>query len=159
MSADMHIETNTISFKIEQSIELKCDIISIFVDNVNLIQLLKQYEVQFDRKIAGGYEGLAANSIYNLEKHFLGQLDENDLYNVEGKVILLDCNCGTPECWPMLVHITALEDHIVWSDFEQPHRREDSPGGYWDYSNFKALQFDRGQYMRELQSLKAQLNP
>ena len=51
----MHIETNTISFKIEQFIELKCDIISIFVDNVNLIQLLKHYEVQFDRKIAGGY--------------------------------------------------------------------------------------------------------
>lgn len=155
----MNIEINTISFKIEQSKEMECNIVSIFINDVHLIQLLKQYEAQFDRKIAGGYEGIAANSIFNLEKHFLGQLDENDLYNVEGKVILLDCNCGTPECWPMLVHITALEDRIVWSDFEQPHRRVDSLGGYWNYSNFKSLQFDREQYMSELQSLKAQLNP
>lgn len=159
MNIDMGMDSiDTISFKIEQSEELECDILGIFINGTHFIQMLQQYETQFESEIAGGYEGLTVDSFSSLERHFLGQLDENDYYFRDGKIQLLGCNCGIPECWPMLVHITALENTVIWSDFEQPYRSIDSPGGYWDYSKFKPLQFDREQYTNELQILKERLN-
>lgn len=38
------------------------------------------------------------------------------------KTTLLQCTCGISECWFLLATITALEDFVIWSDFEQFHR-------------------------------------
>jgi hypothetical protein len=148
---------NTIQFKVEKSQELEHHVLNIYLNNVNLIEFIKQYEVQFEPKIAGGYEGLNTNYLDNLYEHLYGNLDENDLFNYNGKTQVLGCNCGESGCWPLLVKITVNDETIVWSDFEQPHRSEDSAGGYWDYSNLKQLEFDKKDYEEQLTIVCMQL--
>lgn len=58
MNIDMGMDSiDTISFKIEQSEELECDILGIFINGIDIIQMIQQYEAQFESEIAGGYEG------------------------------------------------------------------------------------------------------
>jgi hypothetical protein len=48
----------TIQFKIEKSQEWKHHVLDIYINDENLIEFIKRYEMEFDPKIAGGYEGL-----------------------------------------------------------------------------------------------------
>ena len=76
-------------------------------------------------------------------RHFLG---EPRWPQPSGKVSLLLCDCQVEGCWDFEGRITVVGDHVEWSDFEQIHRRSDSPAGHWDYSRFGPFRFDRRQY-------------
>jgi hypothetical protein len=132
----------------------------ILVNGRDLVDILHEYELPMavregSPSIAGGYMGLPPEYVLPPSKHFLGEPDR-DMYDIHGKVQVLECECGEPGCWPFLVKITVGEDRVTWSDFEQPHRREDHPGGGWSYSGLGPFTFDREQYLRALEDASAQ---
>ncbi|MBB6022292.1 hypothetical protein HNR77_003389 [Paenibacillus sp. JGP012] len=144
---------DSIQFKVEYSEEQEASVISIYVNDESLIERMKRYEAQFESEIADLYEGLNIDLVDHIEAHFTGRLQEDDIFNYEGKTLVLGCNCGLPGCWPLLVKITEIGDSIIWSHFEQPHRTEDSAGGYWDYSNFRPLHFHKRDYIEQLNNI------
>lgn len=127
--------------------------VTILVNEKDLIDLLKIYELPFAKKegsenIAGGYDGLAPETLL---KHLTNpseyEIDEND------KVSVLECECGCDGCWPMKVKTIELDDKIIWTDFEQPHRTVDSHN-FWDYTKFGQLTFDKNNYNEQLDILR-----
>ncbi|MGQ8874428.1 hypothetical protein [Paenibacillus sp. TSA_86.1] len=144
---------DSIEFKLEYSEEQEASVITIYVNNESLVERMKRYEAQFESEIAGLYEGLNIELVDHIEAHFTGRLQEDDIFNYEGKTLVLGCNCGLPGCWPLLVKITETDDSIIWSQFEQPHRTEDSAGGYWDYSTFPSFHFRKKDYIEQLNNI------
>ncbi|RUT46595.1 hypothetical protein EJP82_12155 [Paenibacillus anaericanus] len=149
----------SIQFKVEHSQEDDYEILNIYINDENLIEFIKRFEMQFQPNIAGGYEGLNINFITDICEHFSGELNENDLFNYGGKTQILGCNCGEPGCWPLVVKITVKDQHIIWSDFEQPHRSEESEGGFWNYSQVAPLEFNRKVYEEQLKSIERYRKP
>jgi hypothetical protein len=49
---------------------------------------------------------------------------------------------------PLLARVTTTPETVVWSDFEQPHRR-----GRWDYAQLGPFTFDRRQYEHAVEAL------
>lgn len=47
------------------------------------------------------------------------------------KTVLLGCECGEPGCWPLMARVEVGAEQVAWSDFEQPHRRDN-----WAYAGF-----------------------
>ena len=43
----------------------------------------------------------------------------------------------------LAVRIEARDREIVWSDFQQPHRRSHSKSGHWSYKALPSFTFDR----------------
>ena len=130
--------------------------IRLFIDGRDLIDRLREYELPLAihegaASVAGKYAGLCA--AHTSRKRFLGCCDLD--YGADGeKVSLLECQCGCEGCWPLACRITVSETTVRWSDFEQPHRRKDSPAGWWDYSGFGPFEFERGPYEAELMKIE-----
>lgn len=124
------------------------EIVHLYINDRNFIEMLKEYEAPFAGNIAGEYEGLCPDHVFLPSRHLLGEPIE--LLEYDGKAAVLECECGCPGCWPFLVKITVEEDIVMWSDFEQPHRGPESAGGHWKYDKFGPFIFDRKQYESEL---------
>ncbi len=127
--------------------------VTILVNGQDLIDLLKVYELPFAKKkgsenIAGGYDGLSPEALL---KH-LTNPDEFDI-DENGKVSILECECGCDGCWPIKTKTIELEDKIIWTEFEQPHRTIDSHN-FWDYINFGQFSFDKSNYNEQLNKLR-----
>lgn len=122
--------------------------VDIFIDQRNLIEILKEYEKPFAKKegyeeMAGWYDWLFQDILYeNLE-----------LQRWE-KPILLWCQCGEEGCWPIETTIKKIDDTVIWTEFEQPFRKKDSHN-FWDYSNFGSFTFDKENYQSELKKLES----
>jgi hypothetical protein len=113
------------------------------VDGVSLIDLVREYEEARGYVPAGGYGWCPAGWTLPPSRHFLG---EQKRPRRDGKVWLLFCDCQNQGCWDVDGRITVAAGHVEWADFEQVHRRPDSPGGHSDYGGFGPLRFDRRQY-------------
>ena len=115
---------------------------------VELIRIHEQPLADAEGKpeLAGQYMTLPLLSNYDLRKHYLGDLTvvaEND-----EKVALLICGfCADTGCWPLLAQVEVSADTFVWSDFEQPHRKN------WRYDSFGPFVFDREQYKSALSEI------
>ncbi len=150
---------NKLEFKIEanQSSNQQVMTVTILVNGLDIIELLKEYEMPFAKKegsedIAGGYEGISPEALYkNLTNPEAFDLDKNE------KVSLLECACGCDGCWPMKAKVIHLQDKIIWAEFEQPHRAIDS-ANFWDYSNFGQFGFDKNNYIEQLDKLRQAKN-
>ncbi len=102
--------------------------VRLLIDGQDLVSLLKHFEKPFEKRegfpeIAGAYAGLSA--AHTLRERFLGLCDL-DYGDLEDKVAVLDCECGCEGCWPFAVKIRATDSSVRWSDFEQPHRTDNS---------------------------------
>ena len=159
MSMDkLYLEVRKFAVK---GFEGQAEEIAIFVNGRNLIDILREFELPMaagegHADIAGGYMGLPPEHALPPSRHFLGE-PEWEVYRNDEKVSLLECTCGVPGCWPFLVKITVEEERVVWSNFEQPHRREDHPNGGWSYAGLGPFSFALEQYMaalRDAQSLR-----
>jgi hypothetical protein len=122
--------------------------VDIYINNERLIDIIKRIELKYDSKIAGSYKGLPTDIVFLPSRHLLDR--PYALYDYGDKVSVLECECGCAGCWDLNVKITLEDDKVVWSDFEQPHRDEDSAGGYWKYDELKPFVFDRNEYEVEL---------
>lgn len=144
-----------LEFKIQyrQNDNYQSKTVAILVNGQDLIELLKAYELPFAKNegsenIAGGYNGLTPETLL---KH-LTNPDEFDT-DENGKISILECECGCDGCWPMKIKVVELADKIIWSDFEQPHRTIDSHN-FWDFTKFGQFSFDTQNYKEQLDKLR-----
>ena len=56
--------------------------------------------------------------------------------------------------WPLLCLIDATETRVIWSEFEQPHRRGKGARPPWTYEKLGPFEFDRQQYDEALEALR-----
>lgn len=127
--------------------------VTIQINGKDIIELLKTYELPLAKRdgsenIAGCYSGLTPDELH---RHLTKPAD-HDLDD-EGRVSILECECGCDGCWPMKMKVTETDDKIIWSDFEQPHRSKDS-SQFWDYTNFGQFTFDKAEYLKQIHKLK-----
>ena len=73
------------------------------------------------------------------------------------KVMVLQCPCGEPGCWPLLVSINADASVVTWRAFTQPHRSLGAQA--WIYSGLGPFQFERKAYEKEIQDFLRDLAP
>jgi hypothetical protein len=149
--------TDTFSLQIEEQKNemgsLVYEMVSIFVNGRNLIDILKAVEMPFAQRegspdIAGGYAGLRPEEIFLPSRRLLG---EPEACSSDEKAAVLGCECGEMDCWPFPVRIAVRDDVVIWSDFEQPHRRGHFVDRPWSYEQLRPFLFDRARYMAELE--------
>jgi hypothetical protein len=87
--------------------------------------------------------------VYLPSERFLSVADAGDDFRDQGKVTLLDCDCGNSGCWPLGVRIQRIADRVVWSEFENAYRP-------WDYSRFGPFEFELKGYLEALRSSHAE---
>lgn len=144
---------DTIEFRIRKS-KHSAEGVSVFINGTDLIQLAREHELPMCKRenavsIAGGYAPLSKSQF---------RKDHTDVLagtHYKPKLSLFCCrDCGEIGCWPLDVTITEEGEEVIWSDFEQPHRR-----GKWDYSTFGPFHFDKTQYQTALKAAGLQRVP
>ena len=104
------------------------DVARLVVNDRDLVDLVAEVERAFEAN-TGAYEPLPAQEVLAPSRHLLGE--PQPLYKFgEGRVALLQCECGEPGCWPLVARIDVTEDRVTWSEFAQPHRPQ------WEYTGF-----------------------
>ena len=96
------------------------------VDGRPLLDLIREVETPIataagQPQLAGAYDYLNSASVIFPSRHLLGEAADS-LLAYGDKVSVLECECGCPGCWPLLIRITVTDNMVVWSDFQQPHR-------------------------------------
>ena len=127
----------------------------ITINGRELLDIVREAEVPFAEAeghpdLAGSYRGLPAVVALVPSKHLHGEPDA--LYSelvgsgAVTKPAVLVCECGEPGCWPLCARIEVKDEVVVWSDFEQPHRKGDDGREPWSYGSVGPFEFDRSNY-------------
>jgi hypothetical protein len=127
------------------------DVISFYIDNKNLLDIIKDIENPYAEKeghpsLAGNYKGLKLK--YTKRDYLLG-IEDAIWGETDDKTAIYECSCGEPGCWPLVCKIIVTENTIIWKNFEQIHRNLDSENGEWNYGGLM-FEFDKMQYMLEI---------
>ena len=139
---------DSVTFRRRHLAEYPGEVIGIAVNGTDLVRIIGEIEgpfasVEGEPQIAGSYMGLGLEQLdHGPRKHFLGSFSGPD-----EKTVLLHCECGEPECWPLMARIETTDDTVTWSDFEQPHRDE------WRYDELRFV-FNRDQYEAALAEIR-----
>jgi hypothetical protein len=125
--------------------------LDIRVDDRDLLEYVRETEKPFAAAeghpdLAGTYEALPAFMV--LEKFALKKAEKISLY---------DCDCGCFGCWPLRVRISVSDETVSWSEFEQPHRGQESPVSWWRYDKLGPFEFDRNDYEAALKKAEGEL--
>jgi len=128
-----------------------CEALELLIDGESLIERVGRHEAPLATK--EGHPGLAAAYAWPALDDALRAALRSGSEDEADKVAVLECTCGVPGCWPLLVKITVEPSQVIWSEFEQPHRNEDSAGGHWRYDGFGPFVFARRQYEAALQAM------
>jgi len=125
------------------------EVVEIIINNRKLTEILKEVEKPYAEEeghpdLAGRYLGIIPKYVFYPSELLFGNPDPVLVYS-EGKVTVLDCPCGCYGCWPIEVKISVLEDTVIWSAFEQPHRSLEK----WTYEGMRPFIFSREQYESE----------
>jgi hypothetical protein len=135
---------DTIEFRVGGSRHAKRGV-SILINGHNLIPMVRKHELPMAE--AEGHANIAGSYSPRQREGFLK--DHNEIMagtHRLPKLSLFCCgDCGELGCWPLDVKITIEGDQVVWSDFEQPYRRDS-----WDYSTFGPFNFDVDSYNKAL---------
>jgi hypothetical protein len=130
----------------------ECVFVKIYVEynkqRIQLIDLLKIWEAPFVvlPQKPGHYHWNTAFALYR--ELMVKPICDLPYHSV------LECDCLNEGCWPFRVVVEETNDTIIWKDYLQPHRDKDSLAGFWDYSIYPPLIFDKQQYYDELQQMK-----
>ncbi len=124
------------------------DAVVVFVNGRDLVDILREVELPFAARegkqdLAGRYAGLPPEEIFLPSPRLLGEPAIYHDYS-DDKIAVLGCVCGVVGCWPFRVKIELRDDVVLWSGFEQPHRRA------WRYDRVPPFVFDRTQYISAL---------
>ena len=113
----------------------------------SFIDVLKEWETPFHAKLAGDYFWSSVITTYEelvVRKRRMPFFRE-----------LLVCGgCGEFGCSYIRFQVRETDDLVIWTNFHHPYRDKYSPGGYWDYSNYPPLIFDKQQYYAELETMR-----
>lgn len=115
----------------------------ILINGQSLIDLVRSIELPFAEledspDIAGAYSWLIA------------EYCEIQRLTTE-ECMVLGCNCGIPECWPLATRVSFSENVVNWSNFRNWHT--ESRTNPWDYSALGPFTFDRQQYETAVRGL------
>ncbi len=136
--------------------------IQIRINGRDLVEMVRAIENPFAYKegvasIAGAYAGLPPDEdTCPPSKHFLGE-PSAALYRFGAKTQILGCECGEVGCWPLLCRIDVERTRVIWSRFEQPHRKGQSGRAPWIYGGLGPFEFHRTQYEQALAALGPRL--
>lgn len=117
-------------------------VVRIWINDQDLIKLVRPIELIYEPEIAGEYKGLYSHEIFWPCKRLLGDPEYHFLD--DNRVGLLQCTCGEEGCWSLMAKISFREKMVVWSDFKHNHRPE------WDYVALGPFIFSKEQYLEEL---------
>ena len=70
--------------------------------------------------------------------------------------MVMGCNCGIPDCWPLTTQVSLDEDIVCWSGFRNCHRAEGHTHA-WDHSALGPFTFDRQQYETAVREMFSQI--
>jgi len=123
--------------------------VTIYVNDYNFLDLIREIELPFARregspKMAGQYVGLRPKWVFAPSQFFLYGWSRPRLPSNE--VMLMQCSCGEPGCWPLMTEVMITDVSVRWHPFWQPHRKQSSRAGFWDYRAMRPFVFDRAQY-------------
>jgi hypothetical protein len=125
---------NEIELRPTPSDDGDCTLVHVLIDGRDLLEWVKEVELPqatADRQpdLAGSYRPLTPAQWRSLPEEYGHE-----------RGAVFGCICGEVECWPLRHRIAWREDTVVWSDFEQPHRRR------WTYDALGPFTFSRAQY-------------
>lgn len=111
--------------------------LDILIDDIDLTEHARRVELPFSADLAGTYAGLW-NDVFWPSRHFLGEPKHR--WFDDGDTVLLGCQCGQWECWPLTAQVEVTDETVTWSAFRNGHRAT------WDLSALGPFVFDRRQY-------------
>lgn len=125
----------------------RCKELHILINGTSLIDLVRPVELPFAELedapgIAGSYGWL------NDEDGEIQRLKTEEC-------MVLGCNCGIPECWPLTTRVSFSENVVNWSNFRNSHTEARTIP--WDYSTLGPFFFDRQQYENAVRALFPQI--
>ena len=139
------------------------DIVDFFINGRNLIEIIRESELPYAEAedhpgIAGSYIGLHPSLVLAELKSILKKNETISKYPMGiysgEKVQIYRCDtCGIRGCWSLYVKISITADLIIWSDFENPHRGQNSKASHWQYENLERFIFNRQQYATVLKQI------
>jgi hypothetical protein len=129
--------------------------VRILVNGRELIELVREIELPFATReghpdLAGDYGYFGPMFVFSPARHFYGE-PAHGWTDGPGRIFVLACSCGIPECWALSAHAEVGTTEVTWADFRQPYRRADSKAGEWRHDGLGPFKFDRRLYDRELE--------
>lgn len=122
-------------------------IYQVLIDDRPLLELFRNYELQFDDKINGAY----TDSLSEWEV-------SNALSQVNQRFTPLGCDCGVVECWFVTGQVISMDEYVCWGRWVNPYRdkrdRKDE-GLFWSYKEFPAIVFEAKQYKAAIRTALA----
>ena len=109
-----------------------------WVDGERFADLIGEFEQQagYDDP-AGGYDGIEcfADDLSSAVSCYVAPAS-----GTSRPTVLLGCNCGITDCWPLRATIQTFDTIVVWREFHQPFRRRR------DYTELGSFTFARADY-------------
>ncbi|WP_189088775.1 hypothetical protein [Deinococcus ruber] len=104
--------------------------LEILVDGLSFLEQVRCWELEHcpEPALAGEYAAYTALFTTMLERCNSGQIAE---------IAVLNCTCGDAFCWPLEAQMETTDQHVIWSRFVQPHRRDT-----WTYEGFGPFIFE-----------------
>jgi hypothetical protein len=125
-------------------------LLDVRIDGRSFIEIVRELEMPFavaegSPQIAGRYESVPVEGVI---WDIMGHHDD--------KVVVLDCDCGVPRCWPLLMRVQRVDEVIRWFDFVQPFRGPNREV-WWRLDLVAPFEFDAEQYDHEVAMIREQL--
>ena len=126
--------------------------VEILIDDTPLIELVRQVELGFEKKVAGAYLpasleylGLVAEDEEGRQTalgqgHFAGAREAS----------ILVCDCGEASCWSLNATIEVHGNRVRWDGLSSTLSRRDQS---WNYRSIEPLLFDGVEYFAALDAL------
>lgn len=136
------------------------DLMEIVIDDVPLLELVREAELPFARQeqlerqpdfapepaplLAGDYQSFSRARFGWPSRHYLGEPAETACNQNDDETMLLGCTCGIADCWALLARIEIDGAVVRWSGFRNNHRD-------WDLTDrLGPFVFSRRQYEHAL---------
>ncbi|MFN0195895.1 MAG: hypothetical protein ACKVT0_04075 [Planctomycetaceae bacterium] len=134
---------NTLAIQISAANEYGERMAILRIDGRELLDIVRDVEAPITAKageadLAGKYHYLSVRDVLHPSRQLLGE-PIRPLLEYDGKVSILECECGCEGCWPLIMHVDVTETQVIWQDFHQVHRDN------WEYPNDFRFVFDRSQ--------------
>lgn len=132
---------NKLELRIEKSKYNIGEIVNIYIDGRNLIDIVEEFEKQFiqegETASPGGYGG-------SDPVQFMIEMQYDYAKDVAVLVEPVEMISGN---WDLLMDYDTQKDEVIWYGFHQEHRKD------WDYSDFPTFTFNKSDCRQEIDSL------
>jgi len=114
----------------------------------SFIDVLKEWEIPFRAKKAGDYFWLWDRSTYD---ELVAKKRRRPFF----RELLVCGGCGIFGCSYICFQVRETDNLVIWTNFHHPYHNKYSVNGFWDYSNYPPLVFDKQQYYAELEPMRS----